>query len=280
MNDSDSDGDALTLGKGRILGAAVLFAASTVSKVTVHGVEMSGGATLAGLGALVLLWPVFKMLMLKGGTTEFLGIKLQLSNLERRTESDLALRLEGLRADLEELRQTASGAPKPEIDGQPTIAAAVDDRVFREAVAAYRENQDFDRWRARVNIDKRLASGGGRLPLRFLQQVLSGNDDIETQMAVAVCLGLRYPGDDDVAAAKLLAQLLGSKYERVRYRAAVSVQLRASRSDVSANALVVMKDGVERALMTEPADAVKQVLTEALAVLQGLGPERVESQLN
>ncbi len=271
MDQHDSDSDTLTLGKGRILAAAVLFGASTVSKFTLRGVEMSGGATLAGLGALVLLWPVFKMLLLKGGTTEFLGIKLQLSNLERRTESDLALRLESLRADLEELRQTVSSHEAPDAVDQQTVPTAIDDRVFREAVAAYRANRDFDRWRARVDIDKRLASGGGRLPLQYLERALSSSDDMETAMAVAVCLGLRYPGDDDVSAARELVRLLDSEYERARYRAAVSIQLRASRSDTSNGALLVMMRGVENALKFEQADAVQEPLIQALSVLQGLG---------
>jgi hypothetical protein len=273
MSKQDSDGDALTLGKLRILCASALFGLSIVSKVTLSRFELSGGATLAGLGALVLLWPVLKMLLLKGGTTEFLGIKLQLSNLERRTESDLALRLESLRADLEELRQSVRTPSHPNFASQLPSSAAIDDRAFREAVEGYRANQDYDRWRARVDIDKRLASGGGRLPLHFLQQALSNRDDMETAMAVAVCLGLRFPGDDDVAAARLLVQLLGSEYERVRYRAAVSIELRASRSDVSDDALVVMLRGVEGALRVEPADAVKAPLTEALVVLRRLRPE-------
>jgi hypothetical protein len=274
MTTKDPDGDPLTLGKIRVLCASVLFSLSIVSKVSLWGVELSGGTTLAGLGALVLLWPVLKMLLMKGGTTEFLGIKLQLSNLERRTESDLALRLESLRADLEEVRQSVSSssstpAGASRVPSGPTIEV----RAFREAIEDYRSNQDYDRWRARVDIDKRLASGGGRLPVAFLQQALSQRDDMETAMAVAVCLGLRYPGDDDVAAAGLLVQLLSSKYERVRYRAAVSIELRASRSDVSGDALATMSRGVEDALKVESAHAVRAPLTEALSVLHRLRPE-------
>ena len=143
MSKQDSDGDVLKLGKLRVLCASVLFALSIVSKVTLWGVELSGGTTLAGLGALVLLWPVLTMLLMKGGTTEFLGIKLQLSNLERRTESDLALRLESLRADLEELRQSVGSPSQADVPSQPPPAAAIDNRAFREAVEGYRANREY-----------------------------------------------------------------------------------------------------------------------------------------
>lgn len=259
------------ISKNRIVLAGFFFAVSTISKASLFGIEFSGGPTLAAIGALFLLWPALKLAIQGGGSTEFLGIKLQLNNLERKTESELALRVESLRADLEELRNKIT-IIQPSAYSESTVPVTLDTKPFFEAINEYRKHSHVDQWRVRIEADKSLASGLGRLPISFLSDELEKSRDMETAMAVAVCLGLPYPGDSDLQAAILLLSLLESKFERVRYRAAFSVGIRANRSDTSREALKKLRDGVESALRTEYSEAVLQPLRQANIALAHSSP--------
>jgi hypothetical protein len=242
-----------------IFAAAILLLISLVSKAKFGEFEFAGGATFAGLAALLILWPVLRQVISQGGSAEILGLKLQVNTLERKAEQDYALRIQELRADLEELRArvgpAASELSKP----------IVDPKIFESAVTEYTANRENDKWRERVEVDKRLAAGAGRFPVSFLRQSLvASSESREVGMAVGVCLGLPYPGDDDIDAALLLAELLGSKFERVRYRAALSAERRGRRSDISDKARAILAKSLEEALRIERSSAVLKVLQDAL----------------
>jgi hypothetical protein len=182
--------------------------------------------------------------------------------LERTTHQDIGIQLASLRADMEELRAKlaeALAAPRT-----PSVHFTGDEKAFETAVAEYRMYSKLGEWRSRVEVDKRLASGAGRLPVHVIEKWLRRYPtDPEVSMAAAVCLGLPFPGDNDEEAARLLANLLASPFERVRYRAAKSIDLRGQRSDTSLAARSILKDALTFALQTEAASIVREALLGA-----------------
>ena len=82
-------------------------------------------------------------------------------------------------------------------------------------------------------------------------------------MAVAVCLGLSFPGDDDQEAARLLKELVVGPFERARFRAAKSIELRLRRLDTSPHARAILHEAVTDALRFEPAEVVREALMKA-----------------
>jgi len=243
-----------------------------IQKLTVGPIEFSGGPVLAALAALLLLWPVIRQLPARGGSAELLGPKLQINGLEKRTEREFGIRLEELRADLEELRKRIPDSAEPAQVEQAVAKPPIDDRAFRSAIEEYRAHGDIADWRSRVDVDKRLIAGAGRLPFGYLEEALSESpDDQETAMAVAVSLGLVYAGEDDVPAAKLLVDLLSSPFQRVRYRASRSIERRGRRSDTSNSARRIMTDGVQQAARTERAQVILEALDDARRALLVFG---------
>ena len=87
--------------------AVLLIALSLVSKIKFGDIELSGGAPFVGLAGIVILWPLLRQIAGKGGSAEVLGLKLQINAFEKRAEQDFGIKLEELRADLEELRTRA-----------------------------------------------------------------------------------------------------------------------------------------------------------------------------
>ena len=252
--------------KPTILAVISLILLSTISKWKIGEVEFEGGPTFAVLAALLLMWPIIKQIAVRGGSTEFLGLKLQINKLEKHTEQEIALRIEELQSDIEELRKLG-GANKnnlisdyrdPNVDNQ-AIVSAIDD---------YRLDKDINDWKARGDIDKKLTSGVGRLPLNDLENLLAErNYDQETSMAVAVSLGLSVPGDDEITAIKTLTKLLESPFERVRYRAIKSIERRARRSDTSKEAREIMHESILAALKRESTYVVIEALNKSLKVI-------------
>ena len=266
---SDKDAqlnDLFSIRKPTIFAVVSLILLSTISKWKIGEIEFEGGPTFAVLAALLLMWPIIKQIAVRGGSTEFLGLKLQINKLEKHTEQEIALRIEELQSDIEELRKLG-GANKnnlisdyrdPNVDNQ-AIVSAIDD---------YRLYKDINDWKARVDIDKKLTSGVGRLPLNDLENLLAErNYDQETSMAVAVSLGLSVPGDDEITAIKTLTKLLESPFERVRYRAIKSIERRARRSDTSKEAREIMHESILAALKRESTYVVIEALNKSLKVI-------------
>ncbi len=246
---------------------------SLVSKLTIGDFELAAGASFAGVAALVILWPLLRQIASKGGSAEVLGVKLQVNALERETEENWGVKIEALRSDLEDLRRhVAVRALSPSLAASHSVATTPDLKLditsFEQAVAEYKVNEDDEAWRNRTKIDQRLLGGVGRLPVAFLRKRLSERSESpEVAMAVAVCLGLAFPGDDDKEAAKALAELLRSNSERVRYRAARSIELRARRADTSIDAKKTLSNGLRDALKAEYAPPIKEALRNASAAL-------------
>lgn len=225
----------LKLGGWRIAGAGVLILLSLVSSVTLWDIELTGGATLAALAALVLLWPLIPQLLARGGNAEFLGLKIKLNALERRSEEEVGVRMEELSADLEALRLKVGSALSPGSD--PTRSSAlpagpVDEERLAEAVRQYVSYPETKEWDSRVAVDKRLIAAGS-FDVRVLTSALDGNEENrETAMAVAVALGTINPGEGEEQAVEALVRLLAHRSGRVRYRAARSIMRLLRRKDL------------------------------------------------
>jgi hypothetical protein len=96
--------------------------------------------------------------------------------------------------------------------------------AFEHALGEYLAHRDPADWRERVGIDRRLLRAAGQLPPQYLAGRLDaapGNMEVAT--AVAVCLGEGRKQDPPEFVAGLLAELLGTPIERVRYRAAEAI---------------------------------------------------------
>lgn len=253
--------------KPTILAVILLILLSTISKWKIGGIELEGGPTFALIAVLLLMWPIIKQIAVRGGSTEFLGLKLQINKLEKRTEQDIALRIEELQSDIEELRKSGR-TNKIKMTSNNRDLNVADNQAFLSAIDEYRLHKDTNDWKARVEIDKKLTSGVGRLQLNELENLLADTDyDQETSMAVAVTLGLSEQGDDNIKSIKTLSKLLESPFERVRYRAVKSIERRARRSDTSKEERETMNESIIAALKRESASVVIEALNESLKVI-------------
>ena len=170
-------------------------------------------------------------------------------------------------SDIEELRKLG-GANKNNLISDYRDPNVVDNQAIVSAIDEYRHYKDIKDWKARVEIDKKLTSGVGRLPLNDLENLLAEtNYNQETSMAVAVSLGLSVPGDDEIKAIKTLTKLLKSPFEKVRYRAVKSIERRARRSDTSKEAREIMHESILAALKRESTYVVIEALNKSLKVI-------------
>jgi len=267
---SDKDtklNDLFSIRKPTIFAVVSLILLSTISKWKIGEIEFEGGPTFAVLAALLLMWPIIKQIAVRGGSTEFLGLKLQINKLEKHTEQEIALRIEELQSDIEELRKLGD-ASKSKLISDYRDPNVVDNQAIVSAIDEYRRYKDIKDWKARVEIDKKLTSGVGRLPLNDLENLLAEtNYDQETSMAIAVSLGLSVPGDDEIKAIKTLTKLLKSPFEKVRYRAVKSIERRARRSDTSKEAREIMRESILAALKRESTHVVIEALNKSLKVI-------------
>jgi hypothetical protein len=220
------------------------------------------------IGAAIALWPVLRELGARGGSLEFLGLKAQINALERRTEEDLALRVDQLRADLEDLR-----AHLPSERGLESATTGEDEQgqeILFEAVTEYRAHRDkASGWRGRVAVDRALASTSRRPSVKVLRQALDAQPrNPELAMAAAVLLGIRERGEDDLEAANLLARLARSPLERVRFRAARSIERLSQRSDTSAAARKILTNAAQNAMARESAEVVLRAFQDAARSLK------------
>jgi hypothetical protein len=135
---------------------------------------------------------------------------------------------------------------------------------FRQCIAEYRAFQQLNDSERRVVVDRRLASGVGRLSVGRLSAILeSSPNDQETAMAVAVSLGVDKSSEDDFVVAQLLSDLLLTRFERVRYRAAYSIHLRAKRGNMPARAQVLLKESLGKSIKRESAAVVLSAMQKA-----------------
>jgi hypothetical protein len=137
-------------------------------------------------------------------------------------------------------------------------------------IARYREYSKLNENKERGAIDAELLSGTGRVPLHELFAILSEKrGDLETEMAVAVALGVVEDEEENNLAMGILVSLLCSKWERVRYRAAQSMLrlatfgLPASSGQVARGALTAAKDREKSAPVKEVLNRVIRVVGES-----------------
>ncbi len=260
----NSEAQTVSLQWRFVLAAIVLLCLSTVSKLNIHGVEFTGGPTLATAAIVLFLWPVIRQFAHRGGSTEFLGLKLQLNTLERRTEEDYARKIAELRADLEQMRTTPQGIPPehPVVVDEEASAA-----VLQRAIRAYKEHPEVGDWRPRTNADQVLIAAQP-VALGQIKRILTESPkQLEAQMAAAVSLGQRFPAHQELESVQLLTGLLDSPFERVRYRAARSIARKAQRRDTTPEMRRHMIDAVWEAVKQERAQVIAEALKEARAAL-------------
>ena len=270
MSEAPRRTPSLNLAWWAICLAVVLVLLSTITKLTLGRFELSGGATLAAVAALIILWPLLKELASRGGSAELLGIKLQINQLERRTEESVEIRLEELSADIEEIRSRVMPRAAVVLSPGSGPATHADDHDFRAAVSQFRSHRDVRDWRERVKVDKSLISRGRTLPAKDIDRLLlESPEDPETQMAAAVSLGQPYSPDDGDDAIRILLLLLRSPHDRVRHRAARSIERRARRSDILWQQCQALRQAIVEAIRTETREEVLPAFKEALSTIEG-----------
>lgn len=108
--------------------AIILALLSTLKEISIFGIQFGDNMALAGFAGLIFLWPLIGQMAARGGSTEFFGLKLRIDKLDRRTEEDFGLRMEEVRADLEELRQQVDAMSGQLLsDAEPLAIATTDD---------------------------------------------------------------------------------------------------------------------------------------------------------
>jgi hypothetical protein len=263
--------DGTRLRRGQLVAAGLLIILSLVAKVKAGPFELAGGPTLVGLAAVVLLWPLLRQLSLRGGSTEFMGLKFQINSLEQRSEQEFGLRISELRADVERLRAVLDvvAGPTAETAVRQEVSKELE-RVFWEAVEAYNAHGKKDEWHERVEADKRLtaAAAVGTFPVAFLEAALQQHPlNRGVAMAAAVALGTRAPGEA-LESARLLSSLLGSRSERARYRAARAIGRLAARADLKDGEYRLFWHSLHTALDQERSDTVWQAMKSAEEALR------------
>lgn len=195
----------------------------------------------------------------------FLKMKEELSELERRGETEYAVQIVEIKSDLEFLRKKIiNGAEKTSTKKQVISTKTIQREIewFMEAVEEYKINRaTADGWRKRVEVDKRVKSGAILPSIDTIGELLEKNKgDQEIEMAAAVSLGVQRYNEDGMRVAKILSQLLCSRWERARYRAAQSAGRIGGRADTSTDVRKFLLDEIELALSSESAEVVRDEL--------------------
>lgn len=243
-----------------IVVALIFVLLSMIDNITIGNLKFSGRVSVLALAALIIVWPLLRQLGNRGGTAEFLGIKLQINNLEKKSESEYGVKIEELRVDLEGLRSELKSNP---INTKPvsTTPSPIDEQIFLEAISIYNTHNHVSDWRPRIEADKKLATV--TIPVLYLRNALKESPNNQgIAMAVAVALGTRIQSDA-IDSAELLVELLDNSFERARYRAAKSVERRFKRADITEQEQNILIVGVTQRYRTEPVQVVREALDEA-----------------
>jgi hypothetical protein len=266
MDNRDASGTRLR--RGQLIASGLLTLLSLIARVRVGPFELAGGPTLVGLAAVVLLWPLLQQLTMRGGSTEFMGLKFQINSLEQRSEQEFGVRISELRADVEKLRavlNVVAGSAADTTLGQEVSKEL--ERAFWEAVNAYNTHGELGEWHERVEADKRLIAAGA-FPVAFLEGALRQHPlNRGVAMAMAVALGARAPGEA-LESARLLSGLLFSRSERARYRAARAIGRLAVRADLKDGEYRVFRESLDQALDQEDSDPVREAMKSAAEALR------------
>jgi hypothetical protein len=143
------------------------------------------------------------------------------------------------------------------------------EEAFQKAVSEYDLHTQEDDWQFRVGIDRRLLRDAGKLsPERLANRLHAKPDDLGVATAVAVCLGGGSRDDSPKLVAELLVELLGSRFERVRYRAAESVTQRVQDGTMPEGAADSIKPQIDKAIKDETNVLVLESLKYAGRLLE------------
>lgn len=215
---------------------------------------------------------VFILVAMGGFFTEFSGFglafKREVKALEDKGEEDYGVAIEEVRGELNELRAAVAY--------EPTATSTQAAEMVKQASLDYERFNGNSRvdWQGRIDVDKRLRSNAARMPTNELRQLVeqakrvSNQHLAATSMAAAVVLAMPVAGESDADVAKMLADLLESGHERVRFRAAQSVRRRAQRHGTSKDALQIMTNAVSETVAKERAAVVATPLVEAAQALR------------
>lgn len=173
---------------------------------------------------------------------------------------------EAQEAGAAEAATTEAGDEVAELSESELAAHQAREEAFNRAANEYLKARKINDWRVRVGIDRRLLRAAGKLPPQYLAARLDANPgNMEISTAVAVCLGEGSPGDPPELVADLLAELLGSPIERVRYRAAEAIISRVQDGTMPGGIETRLTEVLGEALVTEPnalnADSMKYAAT-------------------
>ena len=213
---------------------------STVSKLHLGNIELSGSPNLAVVGVLFFSWPsleeILNNFVTRGGTLELFGLKAE---IKEDAEENYGIKIEELKTDLKELKEQLMDS---NIISSSSSKKIVDDKsnweYFNEIVKEYEDLQYVhlkDRKLKRIETDKKLIRGLGRLSIEKLEKLYEQKeDDKNTKMAIAVSLGYNVPGEEESKVNDLLITLLNDhQTSRIRFRAADSIRRRGSRVGIS-----------------------------------------------
>ncbi len=203
----------------------------------------------------------------------FLKMKEELSELERRGESEYAVQIVEIKSDLEFLRnkivhRVSEESVEMGVVNTEDVQREID--KFMKAVNDYKSNSaNEEGWRKRVEVDKRLKSGSVRPSVDTIAGLLRKHKgDQEVEMAAAASLGVQRYGEDNLHVAKVLTQLLCSRWERTRYRALRSIGQVGSRADTSVSVRQLLLSEVETALPSESAEVVREEIRKIYSDLE------------
>ena len=123
---------------------------------------------------------------------------------------------------------------------------------MEKAAKQYREFDAKRQYRARVEADRELIRSSRMVPTAVLKKFLDDeNHSLESQMAVAVVLGLPSPPAEELDRVEILSSLIANPSERVRARAARAAQRWVERADASPEALDKLRVAVKTRLRKE-----------------------------
>jgi len=247
---TDKQDDELVIyefGWKRLLFALLLATIGLVSEWNVTDNLTISAIPIVGVAVLVLLWPVIIQILERGGEISLAGLNLKV----KESETVNVLKLADLEAQIGRLREQL-----PESQQAASIASPINtDRsrqALERAVNQYRKFDSLEQYRFRVETDRELVQRAHMVPTEVLNKFLEdAGYNRESQMAVAVVLGLPFPPGEELLRAELLCELLNISSERVRSRAARAAQRWGERADVSPDALNMLGEAVKMRLRRE-----------------------------
>ena len=223
------------------LGIAII---GMVSEWNISDHLMISGTLLLGVAVLVLLWPMIGQILKRGGEISIAGLQLKLREAETINE----LRLAELESEISDLRKRFPQDRSVE----PIVRNGQWQSVLKRAVKNYREFDDIEHFRSRVNTDRELIQGARMVSIADLNHFLNEQSNSrEASMAAAVVLGLPSPEGEELDRAKLLSELIKYPSERVRARAARAAQRWGERRDTPSQALNILNHAVSAQLPKE-----------------------------